>query len=179
MATAYFEETQRLRDNRWVVVLIMVVVLAAIVPLLSAIYWQIGEGEAWGNQPMKDRDLIGLSVVVFLCTGIVMFMLFNLRLETRIDDSGIHFRMFPVKSKWRLVNPADIAEYSFKYSFKFFESGGIGHHRSLLKKTQSFRIHGGKHISIKTRNGFRLLIGTQKPTEMEWAMRKLMNKTKD
>lgn len=178
MATPYFEEIQRLRDNRWIFVLILAVGLGAMLPLLYGIYWQIGQGIPWGNEPMKNSELIGLTIVVFSSMALLTFMMANLKMETRIDETGIHYRMFPVKSRWRVVPPGEIEEYTFADRYKPFESGGIGHHRNVLKNTGSFRISGGKHITLKYKNGHRLLLGTQDRAGMEWAMRKLMNKTK-
>lgn len=174
MTTPYFEEIQRLRDNRWIFVLIFAVALGALIPLLYGIYWQIGQGIPWGDTPMKDSELITLIIVLLSSVGLLTFMLVNLKLETRIDATGIHYRMFPVKSRWRMVAISEIESYNFADRYKPFESGGIGHHRNVLKNTRSFRISGGKHIILKYKNGHRLLIGTQDPAGMEWALRKLM-----
>ncbi|HEY0655783.1 MAG TPA: hypothetical protein VGD65_21760 [Chryseosolibacter sp.] len=178
MNAPFFEETQRLRDNPWVLVLIFAVALGPMIPLLYGLYWQIGHGVPWGNEPMEDAELIMLTVFILLTTCTVGFVMASLRLETRIDEAGIHYRMFPVKSKWRVVNPDELEEYSFATRYKPFESGGIGHHRNVLKNMRSFRISGGKHIILKYKNGHRLLLGTQDPGGMEWAIRRLMNKTR-
>ena len=172
MATAYFEEVQRLRDNRWIFVLIVAVSLGALLPLVNGIYIQIGQGIPWGNKPMSNGGLIGITLMVLFSMGLMAFMLINLRLEVRIDDAGIHYRMFPVRSRWRLVAVSQIAEYSFANRFKIFEGGSFGHQRSLLRNYRSFKISGGKHITITFADGHRLMLGTL--TGMEWAMRKLM-----
>lgn len=176
MATPYFEEVQRLRDNRWIFVLILATALGALLPLLYGIYWQIGQGIPWGNEPMSNSGLIGITLVVLFSISMMAFILTNLRLEVRIDESGIHYRMYPLKSRWRLVTPSQIVEYSFADRFKPFESGGVGYHRNLLKNTRSFRVMGGKHIIVKFSDGHRLMLGTQDPTGMEWGMKKLMKK---
>lgn len=176
MATPYFEEVQRLRDNRWILVLIFVVALGSLLPLIYGIYWQIGQGVQWGDEPMSNSGLIGITLMVLVSMALMVFIMTNLRLEVKIDEAGIHYRMYPVKSRWRLVTPSEIEGYSFANRFKPFESGGIGHHRNLLKNTRSFRIIGGKHITVKFKDGHRLMLGTQDLTGMEWAMKKLMKK---
>jgi hypothetical protein len=177
MATPYFEEVQRLRDNRWIFVLIFAVALGSLIPLLYGMYWQIGQGIPWGNEPMKDQELIIFTIFIFVTVALLTFMIANLRLETRIDAEGIHYRMVPIKSRWRIVTPQEIEEYTFADKYKAFESGRVGHHRNIFKNMRSFRISGGKHITLKHKNGFRLLLGTQDQAGMEWAMRKLMHKT--
>jgi hypothetical protein len=177
MATPYFHETQRLRDNPWILVLISGSALAALIPLLYGIYWQIGQGIQWGNTPMGNRELIGMTVVVSVSMSLMVFLVVNLRLEVKIDVDGIHYRMFPSKWRWRLVRPSEIEEYKFADRFKLFETGGIGHHRSIFKNMRSFRISGRKHMTLKFKDGHRLLLGTQDLSGLEWGMKKLMNKT--
>lgn len=176
MATPYFEEVQRMRDNRWLITLIFAIAMFASLPMFFALYWQIGEGVPFGSEPMKDSHLIVMTIfILFAVTG-MMFILFSLKLEVFIDDQGVHYRMFPIKWEWKMVGPAEIVEYHFAERYKLFESGGIGHHRNILKNTRSFRIWGGKHITITFKDGHRLLIGTQDISGMDWAMRKLMKK---
>lgn len=177
MARPYFEEVQRLRNNPWIIVLIIAVAIGSLVPLIYGIYWQIGQGIPWGNEPMTDNELIGLTIFILITVIILGFMLGNLTLETRIDSDGIHYRMFPLKQRWRLVSVAEIEGYSLERHYKLFESGGIGFHRNLIKRTTSIRISGGKHLSIRLHTGQRVLLGTQSLEGVEQAMRKLMTKT--
>ena len=176
MATPYFEEVQRLRDNRWIIVLVIVVALGALLPLMIGIYTQIGQGIPWGDEPLSNNGLLGITLMVLFSMALMAFILLNLRLEVKIDEAGIHYRMYPVKSRWRLVNVSEISEYSFSDRFNFFEMAGIGHQRNLFRNYRSFRIAGGKHITVKFADGHRLMLGTQDITGMEWAMRKLMKK---
>lgn len=176
MATPFFEEVQRMRDNRWLITLIFAIAILSILPLVYALYWQIGQGVPFGNKPMKDVQLILVTGFVVVGVAAMMFILFSLKLEVRIDEEGIHYRMFPIKWEWRIVVPHEIVEYHFADRYKLLESGGIGHHRNVFKNTRSFRIWGGKHVAIKFTDGHRLLLGTQDPGGMEWAMRKLMKK---
>lgn len=174
MATPYFQEVQRLRDNRWILLLIFGIALGAMLPLIYGLYWQVVKGVQWGNEPMKDSELIVMTIFVFTALIIMVFVMMSLRLEVFIDDEGVHYRMVPVKGKWRIVTPSQISSYTFADRYKLFESGGIGHHRNILKNTRSFRIFGGKHMTLTLNDGHRLLLGTQDRGGMEWAMRKLM-----
>jgi hypothetical protein len=176
MATPYFEEVQRLRDNGWIFVVIVVIALGSLGPLVYGLYWQVGQGVPWGNEPMTDVSLVMLTIFILVTVTLLGVMLGNLKLETRIDSEGIHYRMFPIKRKWRLIVPPLISEYSLEKKYRFFENAGIGFHRSLLRRTTSFRIWSRTHLSIKLHDGHRILLGTQNPEGMEWAMRKLMNK---
>jgi hypothetical protein len=177
MATPYFEEVQRLRDNAWIFVLIAVVALASLAPLVYGLYWQVGRGIPWGDKPMTDEALIILTIFILITVIVMVFMLANLKLETRIDSEGVHYRMFPIKRRWKTIKPSDIVDYSLDRRYKLFEKGGVGFHRNILKKTTSLKIWGGKHITIQFHDGHKIMLGTQNLDGIEWAMRKLKNKT--
>src|SRR5690349_7230471 len=140
MATPYFEEVQWLRNNQWIIVLLIVVGLMSIFPFVFGLYWQMGQGEPFGDTPMTNNELILMLLIMIFAVGMMTFVMLTLRLEVKIDESGIHYRMFPVKWEWRVVTPAQIEEYTFADRFKLFESGAFGHHRNVFKNIRSFRI---------------------------------------
>ena len=140
MATVHFDEIQHLREKPLFIAMVIGVAFAAIIPLANGIYLQLILGQRWGNQPMSNEGLIALTVFVVAITGFISWMMLNLRLETRIDEQGIHYRMFPVKSNWRSVTPANIKTYSLEKRYKVFESGGMGFHRNFLKNSTSLKM---------------------------------------
>lgn len=174
MTKAWFEEIQQLRNNHWIWALLVVMTLAVFLPLGFGVHQQFVIGEPWGNEPMNDNGFIALLFFVTLSWGVASFMLISMKLETRIDERGIHYRFFPLKWRWRHIMPAEIGNFSFEKKYKFFDSGKIGHHYNVFKNQRSFRIAGGEHIAITLTNGSRLLLGTQNVEAMEWAMKKLM-----
>jgi hypothetical protein len=178
MSRAWFEEVQRFRDNRWIWAFLAFMTLSIFLPLGFGMHQQFILGEPWGKEPMRDDGFITLMIFVTIAWGIALFMLISMKLETRIDEHGIHYRFFPLKPSWRLITPGEIREFTFEKKYKFFDSGKIGHHYNVFKKQRSFKIWGGKHIAITMTEGNRLLLGTQNLEEMEWAMKKLTAKMK-
>lgn len=178
MKTPWFEETQKFRDNHWSWAIIILFATASIVPLAYGMYQQFVLGVPWGNKPMGNRELIFVTVPVVLASGIGIFILVSLTLQTRIDESGFYYRFFPIKPSWTHVALDEIETYSLEKRFKLMDAGGIGRHRNLLKKQVSYKIWGGKHIAIRMRSGKRLLIGTRNLDGLEWAMKKLMGKSR-
>ena len=176
MSRSYFEEVQMLRDNRWIWMLIIAFSLLALLPLMDGLYLQLIRGKPWGDKPMSDQGLIFMFAFVVICLSILVWMLLSLKLETKIDEQGIHVRLFPFKPKWQLITSDDVIDYSFEKRFRFLDSGGIGYHRNCLKRQRSFRIGGGNHLSMKLKNGETLLLGTQDLLGIEWALKKLMLK---
>jgi hypothetical protein len=178
MKATWFEESQRLRDNPWVWPLLAILTLSIFLPFGMGIYQQLVLGEPWGKEPMGDNEMIYLSIFLTVCWAIAMFMMLFMKLEIKIDEEGIHYRFFPISPSWKLIRIDEIAEFSFEKKYKLFDGRGIGHHRNIFKKQRSFKIGGGKHLAMKMTDGRRLLLGTQNLDGLEWAMKKLMVKTK-
>jgi hypothetical protein len=176
MSRVYFEEVQKFRDNAWIWILAIAISIATLLPLINGANTQLIRGEQWGNKPMSDSGLISLILFMTLTWGLLMFMLFSIRLETKIDDTGIHYKFFPILRQWKQITPDQIAEYKLEKRFRFVDAGGIGYHRNRLRNTRAFRISGRKHLFIKTTDNAKILIGTQNPEGIEWAMKRLMNK---
>jgi hypothetical protein len=174
--SAWFEEVQRLRDNRWIYALVMVIALGAFLPLANGLYQQLMLNESWGNQPMSDEGLILLTVFVTVSCFTAAFCMLSIKLETRIDEQGIHYKFFPIKRGWRRIIPEEIASYTIEKKFQLFDGVRVGYRKNAFKKMQSFKVSGNKHLSLKLKNGTRLLLGTQSPEGIEWALRKLFKK---
>jgi hypothetical protein len=174
MSRYYFEEVQRFRDQSWLLVLVLTISLGAIIPLIYGMYWQILQDVPWGDQPMSDTGMVVLFLFVILCMGVMAFMLLSMKLEVRLDEQGIHYRFIPLKNEWQLIRKDQISEYRFEKGMRLFTTGGVGYHRNVFTKTRSYRIFGSSCLSLKLNSGDKLLLGTRKPGEMEWALKKLI-----
>ena len=105
-----------------------------------------------------------------------MAFIFVLQLRTKIDKNGIVYQFWPVHRKeqiikWEEVNCAYVRKYS-----PIFEYGGWGFRHG--RKGKAFNTSGNMGLQIEFLNGKKLLIGTQKPEEMERVLRKLEIKGK-
>lgn len=150
-----FEETQQFRQW-WLWVIILVATLS---PLAALFY--IPGGLTW-------EALIspGIGLVV----GVMLF--FGLRLKTKVDENGIYYRFFPFHLKTRFKSWEDI-EYAYvrKYS-PLGEYGGWGI-RLTFGNGLALNVSGNMGLQIKYKNGKKLLIGTNKATELEALMQML------
>lgn len=165
----YFEEVQKLnRILTWVVCATTFLLLGGI--SLSGIYIQIIKGSPFGNNPMSDEGLI-LFAIISTAFSIGLFFLFNnLTLETKIDKFGIHYRFFPFIRKWRIIYKEDITEWEVK------RTTVLRHGMSLTHRGQAFKMNGDRFLSLVYRNGKKILLGTQKPEEMNEALSNLFNR---
>ena len=109
----------------------------------------------FGNNPMSNSGLI-----LFLLFYIIFAVIFGLlKLETKINETGIYYRFYPIhikfKSiKWEKVKVTQVIKYR-----PIFNYGGWG------IKHGSFTVKGNIGIQLTLINGKKILIGTQKKIE--------------
>ena len=98
----------------------------------------------------------------------VLFLL--MKLETRIDSTGIHVRFFPFHGKWRSfpwssISAAQVRDYRPLIEYGGWGLRGIGSNRAL-------NVSGNTGIQLTFKNGDKLLIGTQQGSEAMAAIEK-------
>ena len=106
--------------------------------------------------------------ISFGVLALVVFLLFSIKLSTRIDEQGIHIKMFPfhiktVSYSWSELYSAEVIEYS-----PLTEYGGWG--LRISRKGKAFSVKGNKGIKIQTVDGKNRMIGTQKFEEAKIAI---------
>ena len=175
MNRPYLEESQRLKDSQWMWVFMIITAAGAIIPLGYGLYWQVGQGEVWGDEPMPDEALIGLFIFILICMVIMFVCMAYTKLELKIDDDGVHYRFVPYKFKWALISKEEINTYEIKKPSSFLGMCSIGYHKNLMNNSRSMNVHGSKFLSLMLKNKRKILIGTQNPEGAEMAMRKLFN----
>ncbi len=178
MMIPWFEETQRMRDNVWILWMCGILLILPLPLVYYGLFEQLVIGQPWGNDPMSDTGLIAFSGFITIVSLGVLYMITSFQLETRIDREGIHYRLLPIVRSWKLIVREEIAEYHFEDKFKPFEGGGgVGRHRNIFKRLTTYRMYSRKHIDIKKKDGQRILLGTINKEGMAMAIRKLMDKT--
>lgn len=157
-----FKESQRFLQW-WLWVLL---IGTSILPLYG-LYKQMVLGEPFGANPSSD---IGLIIICLLVIGVVILFIF-MRLDTTMDESGIHIKYIPFLSKriaWSEVKSAKVLNYGFV--------GGWGI-RIWTKYGTVYNTAGNKGLALELHNGKKMVIGTQKEAEMEAALAQFWPKT--
>ncbi len=161
----YFNETQRFRQ--WFIYLIVVGTLAAWIYMLSAAYHS--------EEPDKEVDgyVLILSSLIPL---ILIALLFSLRLITRIRKDGIYVQFKPLQWKEKHIRTEDIKSFEVRKYKPLLEYGGWGYRTGLRKYGRAYNVSGNMGLQLYLSNGRKLLIGTQKPKEIQKAIENLMSK---
>lgn len=159
MSKAIFEEQQQFRQ--WWVWIIMIAVA-------GSIFYSYAQAE----NPSIDDFLF--SVVVF---GIVLLLLFTAKLNTRIDEKGVHVKFFPFHFSyqhytWEDINNAKVTNYN-----PLGDYGGWGVRISFRGKGKAFNVSGSQGIWLETFSGKKRMIGTQKAEQADPIIKQYLKKS--
>ncbi|WP_324720852.1 hypothetical protein [Salinimicrobium sp. HB62] len=123
-------------------------------------------------------SLLGIGVILFYIQSnlgpiilIAIGLLFlSMRLITRIDQNGIHYRFFPFVSKdysWSEILTARVIDYGFV--------GGWGI-RLFTPYGTVYNVKGSKGLAVELKDGRKFCLGTQRPQELQKVLSGLTGK---
>lgn len=150
-----FKEVQHF-DQWWLWVLLIAALVVAVNPLIFEYTATM--------QSRSNLTSIATSVLIILALFISFWFLF--KLETRIDEKGISFRFLPFHRKARIRSWDKIKSIAVRKYHPIREYGGWGY-RIGLRKKRALNVKGNMGIQIVYKNGRHLLLGTQRPREVE------------
>lgn len=146
-----FKETQKI--TQWWILLSLI---GLALFFLYGIYQQLILDIPFGSNPMSN---IGLFITVLLLL-IFMCIIIVIRLETEIDEHHLSWSFKPFMKKnvsWSEVKKAEVIQYGFV--------GGWGI-RLFTKYGTFYSLKGNKGFAIELKNGKKILIGTQRESEL-------------
>ncbi len=149
-----FKETQRF-DQWWLRLLVIAVIAVCIIPIVNI-------SEIMDKDPIQFWIVLGISVVTVV---ILVCLLFFTKLETKIDEKGIHYAFWPFNLNERLLFWRDISSCNVRTYKPITEYGGWGYRTGFTKNSGALNVKGNKGIQIEFKNGKKLLLGTQKEAE--------------
>lgn len=147
---SYYREVQPLRQQRLIVVIVIVVAAVVLVSLRVS-----GGATLWGA-------VIALSTLV-----LVTALFLAASLETTVDREAITIAFHFLWPKRRLpisdVRKAEATKYR-----PFLDYGGYG--VRLGFRGWAFNVSGDEGVLVETKDGSRVMIGSQRPKELEAAI---------
>jgi hypothetical protein len=154
-----FDESQRF--NQW---WIWAIILGVIGVSLYASIETIQMGDSlfnWTN--------FSVIIPVFIISALFYF----LKLKTKVEENGIYVRFIPFHLKeifisWDQLDKCYIRTYS-----PLGEYGGWGIKYGLGGAGKVYNVSGNQGLQLVFKDGSRLLIGTQKPEELQEVIKKI------
>jgi hypothetical protein len=153
MANQVYKETQSYRGT-WIIYLIILIELPTIILLLT--FYLLAE----------DKAEMGVALTIVAGTMALIFLfIFNLRLETRIDQNGISFKYFPFIRSWRKYPKESIKTITVINYSPITDFGGWGLKGN--KTTKAYSITGNQGLLFDVGENKKIMIGTMKAKELE------------
>lgn len=129
----------------------------------------------------ENSKLRAVEVVTVIATFLASIMpIFFLKLITRIDEFGIHYKFFPFHRKMKKIMWSEIQSIHVRKYDAISEYGGWGL-KGLLnrKKGKAINVKGNIGIQLELKNNKKLLIGTQKENEAQSVLETYKHKITD
>jgi hypothetical protein len=106
--------------------------------------------------------IISLAVPI-----LILLLFFTIKLETKVDALGVRVRLFPFHLKfkyfrWKNIQNVYIREYS-----PLMDYGGWGLRLGFFGRGKAYNVSGNMGLQLVFKDGKKLLIGTQKTTELK------------
>ena len=119
---------------------------------------------------LKDSSLwitaLKASSVSTIIIAVTMGIIYAIRLDSKIDKNGIHYRWYPIQIKY-VTLPWQSIQYCYIRHVKPLNESGGGGYRYLSKLEVAFLLKGRKGLQLQLHeNGKKILIGTQNPEEV-------------
>jgi hypothetical protein len=166
-----FNEEQRF-DQLWLKVPLYVLAVGNVVLFAYGFYKQLIAGTPWGDNPMSDVGLVFVTFLVFLIWGSVFFLFEKTKLITSIYTEEIRLRFPPFFFKEKSIPVRMIQKMEIRKYNPITEFGGWGLRHGFRGK--AYNVKGNMGLQIHFINGKKLLIGTQKPDQVNWAISKML-----
>ena len=164
--SASFREVQGFRQW-WLWALMLITAVGTIGVFGYGIYVQVIQGRPWGNNPMSDTGLIVTgAITTALMIGLAVLVL-SARLITEVRSDGIHVRFFPIR--WKTIPFGTMASYQIRTYHPIRDYGGWGIRWG--REGKAYIVGGREGLQLLLNDGRQVLIGSQRPQELEAAVR--------
>ncbi|NER19127.1 hypothetical protein [Spongiivirga citrea] len=114
---------------------------------------------------------------ILIVSAIPLLLIYRTKLSTRIDEKGVHYRMFPFHFKMKLIQWNELEVCEIRTYNPLSEYSGWGYRMSFSNSGKALNIAGKKGIQLKYKNGKKLLIGTQLADEAQRTINYYFKKT--
>ena len=173
MSRIFFEEKQKFTSPA-LIISMGVIYLGVTSVFLFGFYRQFVLGLPFGSKPLSDAGLLIAGLLSFVVLFVSAWLLFGSVLQVTITDKGVLCQFWPFFRKQRVISPQEISHWEVRTYKPIVEYGGWGVRWGNSKTGDAYNVHGNKGLQLVLKSGKRLLIGTQRPEAIAYAMKKML-----
>jgi hypothetical protein len=159
-----FTEKQRFSRKFMIPLVVLITIFTSGLSVWGLIQ-QIALGIPFGNHPVSDTGLLITNILVLIFIVLLDWLLLIANLITEISSEAITYRFFPFINKKRTIPWHDIEKAYIRQYSPLKEYGGWG--IRFGSNGRAINLKGNQGLQLEFRNGKKLLIGTQKPEELQ------------
>ena len=161
-----FREVQRF--GLWIRLALVLAMFIAVGIQIFALWTTVLKQQAPNFVQIILNIAVGVGVPIAIA---VLFWI--VKLETIVRTDGLYVRFIPFHWRYKRYPAEDLSEYYARKYKPIIEYGGWGIRCSLGKRGRAYNVSGNKGVQLMFQNGKKLLIGSQKPDELEAAIKSI------
>lgn len=170
MDNIIYKEVQKFRQPI-LLISVGISVLILIGYFVYGYYEMVIENYNISNDNMNAQSWLYSIYTAMLVSVPVLLLIWFCKLETIVDNSGVHYRLFPFNIKYRSISTNQVDNAYIRKYMPMREYGGWGIRYS--SNGMAYNVSGNMGIQFVLSNGKKILIGTQKPQEFYTALSKV------
>lgn len=129
--------------------------------LLWGLIQQVLLGVPWGKRPTSDAMLIVANAILVAVLLLVALM----KLETRINSTGVYYRFPPFQWKWKKIEWSHVDEVHVIH-YSLLDYGGWGARWGGPNHGWGLCVSGNRGIQFLLDNGGKIMLGTKQPSKV-------------
>ena len=122
---------------------------------------------------MGDSLFNWTNFSVIIPVFIIPALFYFLKLKTKVEENGIYVRFIPFHLKEIFISWDQLDECYIRTYSPLGEYGGWGIKYGLGGAGKVYNVSGNQGLQLVFKDGSRLLIGTQKPEELQEVIKKI------
>jgi len=122
---------------------------------------------------MGDSLFNWTNFSVIIPVFIIPALFYFLKLKTKVEENGIYVRFIPFHLKEIFISWDQLDECYIRTYSPLGEYGGWGIKYCLGGAGKVYNVSGNQGLQLVFKDGARLLIGTQKPQELQEVIKKI------
>lgn len=176
MSKLLFQEKQVFRQKAlWL--MLSVICGGSIFLFGMALYKQVIMNTQFGEKPMSD---ISLLIGFVLVTGFAIFLswfFYSIKLETEVYEDSVKYKYWPFIRTHKIIPLSTIQSINVEKYRPIREYGGWGYRFSMKGRGLCLNVSKNKGLRIIMKDGYELLIGTQREEELRTIIQKINKRT--
>ncbi len=165
----FYEEQQFRQAWVWIILILPTVIL-----------WYIAIQELVFGNPVGNSNASKEMIFIFwLGFGVLLPLFFyKLKLITQVRQDGLYIRFAPVHFSFKKIQLDNLKRHYVRTYDPIGEYGGWGIRCGLFGHGKAYNVSGDRGVQLEFTNRKNLLIGSQKPEQLDSAIEHCLNHKK-